>query len=54
MLVQIFPFQRVDSQLTHKIKSSVERPDIKMTTWRHQIASLQPKMFALFFFPIDN
>ena len=25
-----------------------------MTTLRHQIASLQPKKFALFFFPLDN
>ena len=25
-----------------------------MTTLRQQIASLQPKKFALFFFPLDN
>ena len=26
----------------------------KMTTLRHQIANLQPKKFALCFFPLDN
>ena len=26
----------------------------KMTTVRHQIANLQPKKFALCFFPLDN